>query len=130
MNAEGGRLCVRFYKRADGTVLTKDCPVGWQALKKRISKTATAFVSLLFGLLGGLGLTTYFSRAENSSVMGDVSYGDEKFGGNYQTMGVLAYEPTPSPTMGNVAIDYNREVENYIVGKMQVKETKAPKKRR
>jgi hypothetical protein len=23
-----GRLCVRFYQRADGTVLTTDCPVG------------------------------------------------------------------------------------------------------
>jgi hypothetical protein len=25
-----GRLCVRFYRRADGTVLTQDCPVGWR----------------------------------------------------------------------------------------------------
>ncbi len=23
-----GHLCVRYYQRADGTVLTKDCPVG------------------------------------------------------------------------------------------------------
>ncbi|MFA9472676.1 MAG: hypothetical protein ACERNK_19075, partial [Deltaproteobacteria bacterium] len=23
-----GRLCVRFYQRRDGTVLTSDCPVG------------------------------------------------------------------------------------------------------
>jgi hypothetical protein len=23
-----GRLCVRFHRRADGTVLTRDCPVG------------------------------------------------------------------------------------------------------
>lgn len=23
-----GRLCVRFYQREDGTVLTSDCPVG------------------------------------------------------------------------------------------------------
>lgn len=23
-----GRLCVRFYRRADGTVLTDNCPVG------------------------------------------------------------------------------------------------------
>jgi hypothetical protein len=25
---EGGRLCVRFYARADGTVITRDCPFG------------------------------------------------------------------------------------------------------
>ncbi|HYP49317.1 MAG TPA: hypothetical protein VEQ34_00140, partial [Pyrinomonadaceae bacterium] len=55
LNSEG-RLCVRFYKRADGTDLTEDCPVGWQAVKRRISRTAAAFVSLIFGLLSGLGL--------------------------------------------------------------------------
>ncbi len=25
-----GRLCVRFYQREDGTVLTSDCPVGME----------------------------------------------------------------------------------------------------
>jgi hypothetical protein len=28
VNSVEGRVCVRFYKRADGTVLTEDCPVG------------------------------------------------------------------------------------------------------
>ena len=32
MRAEG-RLCVRFYKRRDGTVITQDCPVGWERVK-------------------------------------------------------------------------------------------------
>lgn len=30
-----GRLCVRYFQRADGTVITRDCPVGLQALHKR-----------------------------------------------------------------------------------------------
>lgn len=54
-------LCVRFFQRADGTVITKDCPIGWQALKKRVSRVATAYVSILFGLLGGIGITELFS---------------------------------------------------------------------
>jgi hypothetical protein len=29
-----GRLCVRFYRRADGTLLTDDCPVGFAALSQ------------------------------------------------------------------------------------------------
>ena len=62
LNAEG-RLCVRFYKRADGTVLTKDCPVGWQAVKRRISRTAAAAFSLLVGLVGGLGFSTAFNSS-------------------------------------------------------------------
>jgi hypothetical protein len=84
LNSEG-RLCVRFYKRADGTVLTKDCPVGWQALKKRISKTAAAFVSLIFGLLSGLGLMSLASQPKEQ-----------------RTMGTIAYQPTPKQTPDNV----------------------------
>jgi len=29
-----GRLCARYYRRFDGTVLTSDCPVGVKALEK------------------------------------------------------------------------------------------------
>jgi hypothetical protein len=32
---EGGRLCVRFFKRSDGTLITQDCPVGLQQLHAR-----------------------------------------------------------------------------------------------
>jgi hypothetical protein len=35
-----GELCVRFYQRADGTILTEDCPVG--VTKKRRKKAALA----------------------------------------------------------------------------------------
>lgn len=69
-----GRVCVRYYKRADGTVITKDCPVGWKALKQRVSKTAAAFASLVFSCLGGIGLTSYFSAtAEDVPLMGAVA---------------------------------------------------------
>src|SRR3954451_5691753 len=50
MNTEG-RLCVRFYRRADGTVLTSDCPVGWARVKQRARATMTAAASLLIALL-------------------------------------------------------------------------------
>lgn len=67
-----GRLCVRFYKRADGTVLTKDCPVGWRALKRRVSRISTAVASLVFGVAGGLGLNQFFSAIEEPVVMGRI----------------------------------------------------------
>ena len=45
-----GRLCVRFYRRPDGTMLTQDCPVGVMAVRKRMAVTlacaATLFLSL------------------------------------------------------------------------------------
>jgi hypothetical protein len=35
-----GRLCVRFYHRKDGTVLTRNCPVGLKVVMKRVSRVA------------------------------------------------------------------------------------------
>jgi hypothetical protein len=55
LNAEG-RLCVRFYRRRDGSVLTANCPVGLRSLKERAARAARAFVSAALGLLAGLGL--------------------------------------------------------------------------
>ncbi len=68
-----GRLCVRFYRRADGSVLTKDCPVGWQAVKQRVSRTATAAASLIFAALGSIGLANYFAKATESHAMGTMT---------------------------------------------------------
>jgi len=45
-----GRLCLRLYKRADGTVLTKDCPVGWRAYQKRAARLAGATLATILGL--------------------------------------------------------------------------------
>ena len=43
-----GRLCARLYRRADGTVLTKDCPRGLRAVRLRASRAAgAAFAALL-----------------------------------------------------------------------------------
>lgn len=44
----GQRLCVRFTRRTDGTVLTQDCPVGLRArLRRTGAKVAAAFAALL-----------------------------------------------------------------------------------
>lgn len=53
-----GRICARLYRRADGTVLTKDCPVGLRAIRRRISRAAGAALSALLSLsAGALGQT-------------------------------------------------------------------------
>jgi hypothetical protein len=48
-----GRLCARFYRRPDGTVLTKDCPVGLRAVRVRVSRAASAVFSAILSLLSG-----------------------------------------------------------------------------
>src|SRR3954469_23063416 len=60
VRASEGRVCIRFFRRADGTVLTEDCPVGLAlALRKakRITLAAAAVsvgaVAALLAVLGG-----------------------------------------------------------------------------
>lgn len=44
------RICIRLYKRADGTVLTKDCPVGLRAYYKKTARFAGAALATILGL--------------------------------------------------------------------------------
>jgi hypothetical protein len=72
MNSEG-RVCARFYRRPDGTVITKDCPVGWQAVKQRMSKVWTAVASIMITAVSGIGITAFMSQNNESIVMGNVA---------------------------------------------------------
>ena len=51
-----GRLCVRFYRRKDGTMLTQSCPVGLRALKRRVSRITSATFAAFLGFASGVGL--------------------------------------------------------------------------
>lgn len=48
-----GRLCVRFFRRTDGSILTQDCPVGLRALRQRMSRIRRAVASMLLGFFAG-----------------------------------------------------------------------------
>src|SRR5215210_4470085 len=49
-----GRLCVRFYRRADGTILTRNCPVGLSAVRRRVARVAGSVLSAVLGFFAGL----------------------------------------------------------------------------
>lgn len=53
VNSEG-RVCLRVFRRSDGTVLMQDCPVGWQKIKRRVSHMATAVFALFAGFFSGV----------------------------------------------------------------------------
>lgn len=38
--ASGKKVCMRLFKRVDGTVLTEDCPVGWRKARAQLRKAA------------------------------------------------------------------------------------------
>ena len=47
---EGKRLCIRLFKRTDGTVITSDCPRGLAAYRRRVATFATAAFASILGL--------------------------------------------------------------------------------
>jgi hypothetical protein len=86
-----GRLCVRFYRRADGTVMTNNCPVGLRAIKRRVSIVANAALSAFFGFIAGLGLTAGYGTFQTP----DADVLQER-----QMMGAIAIaSPTPVPVL-------------------------------
>ena len=61
-----GRLCVRYYNRSDGTILTNNCPVGLQALKRRVSGISRAVVSSVLSFFAGMAVLAGLQEAQNS----------------------------------------------------------------
>jgi hypothetical protein len=99
-----GRTCVRFFRRADGTLLTRDCPVGVRSVRQRLIRAVAALAGMLLALTTGTLLAsrtkgqpganrsqeTIFSRwiqpqREVSPLMGDL----------------VVPIPTPSPPTGS-----------------------------
>src|SRR5580765_1277564 len=53
--ANEGRLCVRFYRRRDGSIITQDCPVGLRAIRARVSYWTKAAAAAVLTFLAALG---------------------------------------------------------------------------
>ena len=50
-----GRLCVRFYRRTDGSIITSDCPVGLRAIRDRVSYWTKAIIAAALTFLATVG---------------------------------------------------------------------------
>ena len=116
-NAEG-RLCVRYFQRADGTVITADCPVGWAKVKQRTRVYATAVASLLIALFSGVLFVSMFSGKKVS--IGKLLMPFSTPTPYPPTMGAIARpEPSPSPTPKKTMPQVARDGDQMI-GKMVV----------
>lgn len=110
-NAEG-RLCVRYYVRADGSIITDDCPVGWAKVKQRTRVYATALASLLIALFSGVLFASLFSK--KGVTVGQLIPFASPTPRFMPTMGAIAAKPNSNtgetkplmgkPSMGDVAV--------------------------
>ena len=53
--SRGKRLCTRFYRRADGTVLTQDCPWSFRAMRRKASRLSAAILTALMSVTVAMG---------------------------------------------------------------------------
>jgi hypothetical protein len=63
-----GRLCVRFYRRTDGTILTNNCPVGLRAIRRRLSRITTAIISAVLSFFAGLGIYAGLNEKDSAQL--------------------------------------------------------------
>jgi hypothetical protein len=54
-----GRLCARFYRRADGKMLTKDCSAGVQVVMQRVSRLASAALAAVMSTSPAVAARTF-----------------------------------------------------------------------
>lgn len=99
-----GRVCVRFYQRRDGTVLTDNCPVGVRKARRWLSVQLSAITAAFAGMVAlapwangeRMKQTDWYQNARQSSVM------------NQEPLRTLMerIDPTPPPqvTMGMIAM--------------------------
>ena len=97
-----GRLCVRYYQRADGSIITKDCPVGLRAIRRRMSYVARAVSSAVLTFFAGIGVHEITSSM-GTQVMGAMGSPEilpvveESEPSDFQITGGLAFIPLVGP---------------------------------
>lgn len=94
----GNELCVRFYQRADGTILTQDCPTG--VTKKRRKKLALAIAGA--GAMAAAAVTM-FAKSNCTRTMGAVAYQGEPTMGDVGPATTNEAPPPTPPVMGSFA---------------------------
>jgi hypothetical protein len=61
--------CVQIYRRADGTILTRDCPVGLAAARARLRRTAARVAAALACVIGGAAAAGQLARQTEYSTL-------------------------------------------------------------
>jgi hypothetical protein len=114
-----GRLCVRFYRKADGSVLTQNCPVGLKAIKRRVAWVARVVLGMALNLVSGFGLYILHLGRKPSPLL------DNRLIFDYwppavETVRPLLGQMVITPTIGRVRIGHRQsEQESHSKAKRQ-----------
>lgn len=98
LQRQTGRVCVRYYQRTDGMVMTKDCPKGLRALRQRAVKRLALAASLV---LTSLGCGTHGDRLKKATGLDIFDRPKVVVGALPDFDGRLQPPPSASPTIGS-----------------------------
>lgn len=105
----GVRVCARLYQRPDGTVLTRDCPVGLARARRKLVAGLSAATALVLCAFGLRGPTACPSSPDGGSLANRVKYElaqSENWLRASSTFGPIVewVDPAPRVKMGKVAL--------------------------
>jgi hypothetical protein len=72
IQATEGRLCIKFYRRADGTILTQNCPVGLRAIREKFNQTRAHILGALLSIMGCFGFVGSYKFAARIQKQGSL----------------------------------------------------------
>jgi hypothetical protein len=74
LSSHGGRICVRYYRRADGRIMTKDCPKGVKRVRRQRAWAAGGLLAFLINLASGAGIfRSEQGDVDSSSIQGAIA---------------------------------------------------------
>lgn len=105
-----GRICIRLYRRRDGTVLTQDCPKGLRDKLRRSWRFAVGLAASigLGALFSSCGEDTSNTKQSRAGLIGKVS-------ARQQDAGVSAQDDEPGVLSGRIG-PLMGEPEGHLMG--------------
>jgi hypothetical protein len=96
-----GKFCGRFYRRADGRMLTADCPVGLERYGRRLKALCSTAAALLLSSLGVSAWSNFVLR-ENDAPKGRFAQACDD--AVWRVKGWLGLNPPPTVLVGMISV--------------------------
>lgn len=124
-----GNLCVRFAQREDGTILTNDCPVGWERAKSAalrpwrfLAAGVAAVVVAVVSALGGVSQVAAQPPADSSTQ----AAGEASTDPSGEAIEQPAVQPTATPQVSHKMGDVSGPAPHVVMGTPPAFPAKAP----